>query len=66
MPLYAIVYHTFENSDEVELVVNRFFKSEHKAWKWFNERYFDLDRNDVEVVQVNNFGTLTFEKPSLP
>lgn len=63
--LYAVVYHIADNSDEVELVANRFFKTEQKAWWWFNKNFHDDDFNQVEVVQVTNFDTLTFENPEL-
>jgi hypothetical protein len=67
IPLYAIVYHTSDDHpDEVGLVANRFFKSEHKAWRWFNKNRYEDGYKQVEVVQVTNFGTLTFEKPALP
>ena len=66
MPFYAIVYHTFENSDEVDLVVAKFFKSEHKAWWYFMKHgLHEDDYKQVEVVRVTNFDGLTFEKPEL-
>jgi hypothetical protein len=36
---WVMVYHTQPGSSEVEMVEEKFFKSEAKAWKWFFKNY---------------------------
>src|ERR1035441_10860372 len=50
MQLWAMVYHTQPGSSEVELVAPRFFKSEKKAWRWFNRKYIIASFVEPEAV----------------
>jgi hypothetical protein len=59
MQLWAMVYHTQPGSSEVELVAPRFFKSEKKAWRWFNRKYIIASFVEPEAVMVTGFSFLT-------
>jgi hypothetical protein len=58
LKLYALVYHTGPGSQEVELITNRFFKSEKKAWKWFHRKHQLVEFIEPEVVPVTGFNQL--------
>lgn len=61
MQLWAMVYHTQPGSEIVELVAPRFFKSEKKAWKWFNRKYIPESFVEPEAVRVSGFSLLGLE-----
>lgn len=52
---WCVVYHVQPGSEIVELVAPRFFKSEKKTWKWFNNKYIPGSFVEPEAVQVNGF-----------
>lgn len=56
---YMIVYHTghkISDSDEVECVKEKLFKSKEKALKWYHKRYSDEEFVNPTVVKftLNN------------
>jgi hypothetical protein len=63
-PRYAIVYHTAPDSSEVEFVKLKFFKSEKKAWQWFNQHHSMDEFIQPEVVKVSGLNYLNLERPS--
>lgn len=58
MILYALVYHTQPGSSEVELITEKFFKSEEKAWKWFHKKHKMEHFIEPEAVPVTGFHRL--------
>jgi hypothetical protein len=50
MCLWALVYHTQPGSQEVELITNRFFRTEKKALKWFKRKKRAADFVEPEAV----------------
>lgn len=59
---YAIVYHTQADSEEVEFVREKFFKSEKAAWKWFERKFRYKDFTQLEIVKVVGFNELGIQK----
>jgi hypothetical protein len=55
---YAVVYHTHHDSDIVEFVRLKFFKSEKAAFKWFNRKFKYNDFILPEIVKVHGFNNL--------
>jgi hypothetical protein len=64
---YAVVYSTGNTTDlndglpaveEVEFVAEKFFKSEKKAWKWFNKKFIPASFVNPRVVEVVGFQNL--------
>jgi len=59
---YALVYHVQAGSDIVELITEKFFKSEKKAWKWFHRKHQLAEFLEPEVVAVTGFHLLQFQE----
>ena len=56
---WAMVYHIYQDSEIVEFVRDKFFKSKKAAWKWFHRKFKESAFVQPEAVQVMGFGYLT-------
>jgi hypothetical protein len=62
MVVYAMVYHTQPGSEQVEFVSPRFFRTEKKAWKWFNKKFIPESFVEPECVEVSSLSFLSVSK----
>jgi hypothetical protein len=54
LAVYAVVYHTQPNSEEVEFVRPKIFSSAKKAKDWFDRKFRYEDFIQPEVVELSN------------
>lgn len=57
---WVLVYHVQPGSDVVELITQRFFDSEKKAWKWFHRKHMISEYVEPEAVMVDGLDQLIF------
>lgn len=58
--LWAMVYSTGHDLDEVEFVDEKFFKTKEKALKWFHKKHEEFSFINPRAVQVKGFYKLEF------
>ena len=58
---WAMVYHTQPDSESVEFVRDRTFKSRAAAWKWFHRKFKVEHFIQPEAVKVSGFAVLKVE-----